>query len=160
MSAPVVLRGLTPVRYAAATKWSAPVTPGGFSEDCDHMPLVISTCLRKGSSGSYTKGNLNPGALLSGIQYPGATPCGMNAPTKRVGYGCLSAPRAGIIDSRNGRDSVVPNPRKNVRRGNGRLVRNTMLTLLHAPPGMRCSCPSAAAHPLRSACRHWQRSCG
>ncbi len=52
MSAPVVFFGFLPVRNAAATKWSAPVTPGGFSDDFDHMPLVSTTFLRNGCNGS------------------------------------------------------------------------------------------------------------
>ena len=38
-SEPAVLRGLMPVRYAAATQWSDPVVPSGGSADCDHRPL-------------------------------------------------------------------------------------------------------------------------
>src|SRR5262245_7292645 len=38
-SEPAVLRGLMPVRYAAATQWSEPVVPSGGSADCDHIPL-------------------------------------------------------------------------------------------------------------------------
>src|SRR5580698_11481748 len=60
-------------------------------------------------------------------------PWGTNAPTKRVGNTCWAyarAPIAGNIDSRNGSASVVPRPRKNIRRGNLRLVRNTCPVLL------------------------------
>ena len=52
MSAPVVFFGFSAQRYAAATKWSAPVTPGGDSADRDQSPLVITTWSRNGSSGS------------------------------------------------------------------------------------------------------------
>src|SRR3954468_1955745 len=72
------------------------------------------------------KGNLNPGVLFSGTQYPGAAPCGTNAPTKRVGStpcAYARAPRTGSIDSRNGSARVAPRPRRNVRRGSFRFVR-------------------------------------
>jgi hypothetical protein len=47
-SAPAVFFGFTPHRNAAATKWSAPVTPGGFSADCDHAGR--SACSRAGDT--------------------------------------------------------------------------------------------------------------
>src|SRR3954469_3830208 len=78
------------------------------------------------------KGYLKPGFVLSGTQYPGAAPCGTNAPTKRVGSTFASAavaPRAGSIDSRNGSAIVAPMPRRNVRRGSFRFVRKYIASL-------------------------------
>ncbi len=64
-------------------------------------------------------------------------PCGTNAPRNRVGTICFctaSALRDGSIDSSSGTASVVPSPRRNVRRGNRRLVRKNTLGLLQLPP--------------------------
>ncbi len=68
MSAPVVFFGFSAHRYAAATKWSAPVTPSGASADCDQSPLVIVTWLRNGSSGSQMYGYEKSRPSRSGIQ--------------------------------------------------------------------------------------------
>src|SRR5215468_2865740 len=78
------------------------------------------------------KGYLKPGCVLSGTQYPGAAPCGTNAPTKRVGSAfawAAVAPRAGSIDSRKGSAIVAPTPRRNVRRGIFRFVRKYIASL-------------------------------
>src|SRR3569833_4550262 len=78
------------------------------------------------------KGYLKPGLVLSGTQYPGAAPCGTNAPTKRDGRALASAalaPRAGSIDSRKGIAIVAPMPRRNVRRGIFRFVRKYIASL-------------------------------
>jgi hypothetical protein len=50
---PLDFFGFTPARNADATKWSAPVTPGGFSADCDHMPVVSTTFSRRCCNGCH-----------------------------------------------------------------------------------------------------------
>src|SRR5581483_11060019 len=112
MSAPVVFLGLFAHRNAAATQWSAPVSPGGGSADCDHMPLVSTTFSRNGSSGSKIIGYLkslspcarigSPGPPPSGTHQPGAAPCGTKIPVNRVlGFAAVLLVRvwAGIIAS-------------------------------------------------------------
>src|SRR5712692_10316507 len=113
ISAPVVFFGLSAHMYAAATQWSAPVTPGGGSADLDQSPLRITVRSRNGSSGSIIVGKLKPVPSLSGIQYPGAMPWGTKMPVKRV-FGTaavlLNGVCAGIIESSNGNASVTPAP--------------------------------------------------
>ena len=56
---------------------------------------------------------------VSGIQKPGAAPCGTKIPVKRVGAGAAACNgvAAGVIDSSSGNATVAPIPRRNVRRG-------------------------------------------
>src|SRR5580658_8715981 len=119
MSAPVVFLGLLAHRYAAATQWSAPVTPGGGSADFDHRPLITTVRSAKGSKGFRMKGKLPASSTaLSGTQYPGAMPWGTKMPVKRVfGTAAVLARGvcAGTMESRNGNASVIPAPRKNAR---------------------------------------------
>src|SRR5579863_2210786 len=94
MSAPVVFLGLLAHKNAAATQWSAPVCPGGGSADFDHSPLMMTVWSRNGSSGSKIIGYLkslapaarlgSPGPPASGTHHPGAAPCGIKMPVKRV----------------------------------------------------------------------------
>src|SRR5712692_336240 len=127
MSAPAVFFGLSAQRYAAATQWSAPVTPGGGSADFDQSPLMTTVRSRNGSSGLRIIGNSNPPPSFAGTQYPGAIPWGTKIPVKRVlGLAAVWARsvRAGTIASSNGNASMVPAPRRNVRRGMCFLVMN------------------------------------
>src|SRR5687768_3279106 len=120
-SAPAVFFGFSAHMNAAATQWSAPVTPGGGSAERECRPLRIVVCSRTDSSGFQLKGS-SPvrGPTFSGTQYPGAPPCGTNRPTNR-GFGLAavwaSAVRAGTIASRNGSAITAPAPRRIVRRG-------------------------------------------
>src|SRR5882672_9062146 len=84
MSAPAVFFGLLAHRYAAATQWSAPVTPGGGSADLEYKPLKMIVRSRNGSSGFMIIGNSKPVPSFSGTQYPGAIPWGTKMPVKRV----------------------------------------------------------------------------
>src|SRR5436189_4550634 len=77
-------------------------------------------------------GSLSPsGPSFSGTHQPGAMPCGKKMPTKRCGRlaatVCANAVAAGIIESSSGRPSIMPAPRRNVRRGKCFLVRNIYL---------------------------------
>ena len=68
MSAPAVFFGLLAHKYADATQWSAPVTPGGGSADFDQSPLMITVRSRYGSSGLMIMGNSKPVPSLAGTQ--------------------------------------------------------------------------------------------
>src|SRR5271156_803637 len=72
-------------------------------------------------------GNSKPLPSVLGIQYPGAAPCGTKIPVKRV-FGFAAVLRngvcAGTIESKNGRASAMPAPRRNVRLGTCFLVIN------------------------------------
>src|SRR5215469_10911777 len=120
MSAPVVFLGLLAQRKAAATQWSAPVTPGGGSADFDQRPLRITVWSRKGSSGFMMNGNLPASRTgFSGIQYPGAMPCGTKIPVKRVFAPAAVFAKgvcAGTMESNNGNASATPAPLRTVRR--------------------------------------------
>src|SRR5579862_7172045 len=106
ISEPVVFLGLLAHRYAAATQWSAPVTPGGGSADFDHSPLKITVRSTTDSSGFVMKERLDASSTgFSGIQYPGAMPCGQKMPMNRVlgeAAVLLSGVCAGIIESSSG----------------------------------------------------------
>ncbi len=119
-SAAAVLRGLMPVRYAAATQWSDPVVPSGGSADFAHSPLRTTAWSFTGSSDSRMYGSLSGSAPSTcGSQWPGAMPCGKNMPTNR-GFGCAAvcaSELAGIIASSSGSASVTPVLRRNRRRG-------------------------------------------
>jgi hypothetical protein len=57
---------------------------------------------------------------VTGLQYPGAAPCGCHTPTKRrTGLAAVwrNGVAAGTIDSSSGRATIAPAPRRNVRRG-------------------------------------------
>src|ERR1700722_20085628 len=127
MSAPVVFLGLLAHINAAATQWSAPVTPGGGSADFDHRPLMITVWSRKGASGFHIIGYSKPGSVGFGTQYAGAAPCGSNIPVKRV-FGLaavlLRGVCAGTMESKNGKARAAPAPRRNVRRAMCFLVIN------------------------------------
>src|ERR1700682_6046584 len=85
ISEPVVFFGLLAHMYAAATQWSAPVTPGGGSADFDHKPLRITVRSTTGCNGFMMKERFAGSSVaFSGIQYPGAIPCGQKIPMKRV----------------------------------------------------------------------------
>src|SRR3954471_4203585 len=83
-------------------------------------PVMSTVRLRNGSSGLVMKENSKSFPSCSGLQYPGAAPCGCQMPTnRRTGVAAVnrSGVNAGTIDSRNGSASVTPAPRRNVRRG-------------------------------------------
>ena len=58
---PAVLRGLMPVRYAAATQWSDPVVPSGGSADFDQSPLITTVWSFTVSSDSRMYGSCSGG---------------------------------------------------------------------------------------------------
>jgi len=131
-SDPAVLRGLIAVRYAAATQWSDPVVPSGGSADFDHRPLSTVVWSFTFSSDSRIRGNFaGSGPSASGTHQPGAIPCGKKIPAKRL-FGaaavCARAVAAGTIASSSGRATVIPAPRRNVRRGIRLLVMNDMVS--------------------------------
>src|SRR5436190_16223553 len=104
---------------AAATQWSAPVTPGGGSAEREWSPLRIVVDFVNGSSGFQLNGSSAPSApSFSGTQYPGAIPCGTNSPTNR-GFGLAavwaSTVAAGTMASSSGSDNIAPAPRNTVR---------------------------------------------
>src|SRR5579864_2645239 len=82
-------------------------------------PLMRTTRLRNGSSGFVINENSKSVPSCSGLQYPGAAPCGCQMPTKRL-TGLAAVLRkgvwAGTIESSSGKANVTPTPRKNVRR--------------------------------------------
>src|SRR5262249_27579167 len=68
----------------------------------------------------------------SGLQKPGAAPCGCHTPMKRrAGAAAVSRAgvRAGTIDSSSGSASVTPAPRRKVRRGMCLFVRYIVMLL-------------------------------
>src|SRR5579863_6266326 len=100
----------------------------------------------------------SPGPPPSGIQYPGAMPCGTKMPVKRVGNAAALAAGvcAGIIESRNGKAKVTPAPRKNARRGMCFFVINILLPLspnLTLAPPYGCGNPTLTRCPLLSSLR-------
>src|SRR6185295_2141668 len=130
-SAAAVLRGLTPVRYAAATQWSDPVVPSGGSADFDHRPVITVVWFFTASSDSMTNGSLSGSAPSAcGPQRPGAMPCGKKMPTKR-GFGATAlCAIAGVIASSSGSASVTPAPRRKRRRGICFFITNDMVCSL------------------------------
>src|SRR6516164_6577637 len=144
MSAPVVFLGLLAQRNAAATQWSAPVTPGGGSADFDQRPLMITVLSWNGSSGfmiiGYSKWTApgaafgSPGPPASGTHQPGAMPCGTKIAVNR-GFGAAAVFEigvcAGTIESSNGNARVTPAPLRTVRRERCFLVMNISALLNH-----------------------------
>src|SRR4029450_4273206 len=130
-SEPAVLRGLIPVRYAAATQWSEPVVPSGGSADFDQSPLMTTVWSFTFSSDSRMKGSFESGPSAPGSQYPGAMPCGKKTPPNRglgvAASAAASTDEAGSMASRSGSVSVQPALFKNVRRGMGRFGMNIEL---------------------------------
>src|SRR6185295_14808857 len=71
--------------------------------------------------------NSNPGPVVFGVQWLGRSPIGTNtAPKRRGGFAavCVVAVNAGTMASSSGSASVVPMPRRNVRRGSDIFVMN------------------------------------
>jgi hypothetical protein len=56
-SAPAVFFGFSAHRNAAATQWSAPVSPGGGSDEVACRPVRIVSWSRNGSSGCQMNGS-------------------------------------------------------------------------------------------------------
>ena len=68
-SAPAVFFGFSAHMNAAATQWSAPVTPGGGSAERECRPLKITVLSRNGSSGLQLNGSWSGSApTFSGTQ--------------------------------------------------------------------------------------------
>ena len=68
-SAPAVFFGLSAHKNAAATQWSAPVSPGGGSEEVECRPVRTVRLCRNGSSGSQMNGSFAGSApSFSGTQ--------------------------------------------------------------------------------------------
>ena len=64
-----VFFGFSAQRNAAATQWSAPVTPGGGSDDRECRPVKIVRLSRNGSSGRQMNGSSGASTpTLSGTQ--------------------------------------------------------------------------------------------
>src|SRR5688572_28617721 len=130
-SAPAVFFGLSHDMNAAATQWSAPVTPGGGSAERACRPLMTTrSSFSFGSNAFQMSGNSLPSfPVVCGIQWPGPAPCGTIKPTNRC-FGaaavCASAVRAGTMASRKGSASAAPAPRRTVRRGMCFFVINMM----------------------------------
>src|SRR5205085_12516601 len=83
-SDPAVLRGLMPVRNAAATQWSDPVVPSGGSADFDQSPFMTTVWTLTFFSGSRMYGSLSS-APDDGSPETGATPCGKKTSMSRGG---------------------------------------------------------------------------
>src|SRR5580700_10529504 len=84
------------------------------------IPEMNVTRLRNGSNGFVINENSKFEPSCCGLQYPGAAPCGCQIPMKRLTGAAAVLPRgvcAGTIESSSGKPSVMPAPRKNVRRG-------------------------------------------
>ena len=128
-------RGRAPERSTAPRAWSPPGSSVVAIASGMSSPLISTTRLRNGSSGLVMYENSKFFPSWSGLQYPGAAPCGCQMPTKRR-MGAAAVDRrgvsAGTIDSSSGRASVTPAPRRNVRRCMCFLAMNIVLALVGA----------------------------
>src|SRR5262245_13538521 len=112
--------GRAPDSNTAPRAWSPPGSSSVAIASGMSRPLMRTTRSRNGSSGFVMNENSKFFPSCSGLQYPGAAPCGCQIPTKRrAGAAAVnrSGVNAGTIDSSSGNASVTPAPRKNVRRG-------------------------------------------
>src|SRR5580692_4659254 len=114
------LRGRMADNSTAPRAWSPPGSSVVAIASGISIPEIKVTRLRNGSSGLVMneKSKLDPSCW--GLQYPGAAPCGCQIPMKRLTGAAAVLPRgvcAGTIESSSGKPSVMPAPRKNVRRG-------------------------------------------
>src|SRR5262245_8141560 len=91
---------------------------------------MIVVYSRNGSSGFVMTEKSKSRPTFSGLQKPGAAPCGTKTPVKRFFGTAAVLPSgvcAGSIASRNGIASTTPAPRRNVRRGMYFLVMNALM---------------------------------
>src|SRR4029079_3016681 len=124
-------RGRAPDSSTAPRAWSPPGSSVVALASGMSRPLIKTTRLRKASSGLVMKENSKSLPDLSGLQYPGAAPCGCQMPTNRfTGAAAVSRDgvNAGSIESSNGSASVTPAPRRNVRRGMCFLATNIVVS--------------------------------
>src|SRR5438094_6945779 len=112
-------RGRAPDKRLAPRACSPPGSSAVGLEPVASRPVIKTTRSRNGSSGFVIKENSKLEPSCSGLQYPGAAPCGCQMPTKRLTEpGPAAVWRRGVwagsIDSRKGKAKVTPQPRRNV----------------------------------------------
>src|SRR5580698_2761304 len=114
------LRGRAADNRTAPRAWSPPGSSVLAMASGISIPEMNVTRLRNGSRGFVINENSKLEPSCCGLQYPGAAPCGCQIPMKRLtGAAAVLAKGvcAGTIESSRGKPSLMPAPRKNVRRG-------------------------------------------
>src|SRR5436190_21894719 len=130
MSSASVCLARAPVSQPAElTAWSLEFFPPAR----DRLPTTV-IWLRNGSNGLRIGVISRVPSVVFGVQLSMTQPLGRYTPPKRRGgwaEDCASGVMAGAIDSRKGRATAAPIPRRNVRRGNDFLA----MTILEVSSG-------------------------
>src|SRR5579864_1092985 len=114
------LRGRAADNRTAPRAWSPPGSSVVAMASGISIPDIRVTRFLNGSRGLVMYENSKLAPSCSGLQYPGAAPCGCQIPrNRRAGAAAVlsNGVCAGTIESSKGKPSVMPAPRRNARRG-------------------------------------------
>ena len=121
ISAPEVIFGCVPVRYALhARGWSPAISNSSLCASLFARPLITNRRSLNAAKGSRIGDSSKPLPEAAGVHFSMMIPLGTVKNERRVARPdpvCAAEAKAGNMASSTGNASAVPAPRKNVRRG-------------------------------------------